>query len=584
MYIPQSVAPIAQVSTPKVPKSQQQIQDELASAAKRKSNVGQYFNDEPHKFDKSSIVQGAMLGSVGGIKGAGVGALTGLAYETQKTLGASDWVAKNLLNLGGYGDIETGPITQKEADKAGIDLTKLNKPEESTDSRMDKLGDQLIFNPNASFSPSGTPSRNADLGTMDIPTDMDGMLKPNLESVLNHRAQPILSATPEKGLIAFRDRMGNIAYGNQSALNQFSPDQIKKNQDRAYGTAEAGQILPSEPTVGEKMITDFRNFKESGREMTPDMAYKAELLARSTGRGFDPEKGYTNTFDPAILEKYNEDVRAGLIDAEGLGRASGGQSGDGYGGGYGGQGPTQGSRLPISNYDRESMAREERLRSRPDFNDAYGGKDQRGNPLDGEELSDRKRMSGYMEEAKDGGMSHRSAKAYAQDKMDSYNYEKKQRENEETDRRTAEEDRRRRQRYEDEDRAMDREQYDLRLRETEVDLKRKLKDLNAPAESLTTSDIADFSKDLESMGASYNPKTGQIEVMEEGGFFSGDKPRVIMAGDDIYQKIQSLPNSEFFLVPTEVLRMKSDMQEGEMVEMEDGSAYELVNGKLQLSY
>ena len=49
----------------------------------------------------------------------------------------------------------------------------------------------------------------------------------------------------------------------------------------------------------------------------------ASDLAASVGRRFDPEKyesGYSDTFEPELLEEYNKQVAEGRINPDALGR------------------------------------------------------------------------------------------------------------------------------------------------------------------------------------------------------------------------------------------------------------------------
>ena len=63
-------------------------------------------------------------------------------------------------------------------------------------------------------------------------------------------------------------------------------------------------------TVGDDVIANFLDFKESGKDMTQDMVDKADNLAAAAGRTFDPETGYSKDFDPAIQDLYNEKIAA----------------------------------------------------------------------------------------------------------------------------------------------------------------------------------------------------------------------------------------------------------------------------------
>ena len=64
---------------------------------------------------------------------------------------------------------------------------------------------------------------------------------------------------------------------------------------------------------GLQAVANFERFKRSGEEMTPEQIAQAEVFASSMGREFDPEQGYTQDFDPAILAEYKRKVEAGEL-------------------------------------------------------------------------------------------------------------------------------------------------------------------------------------------------------------------------------------------------------------------------------
>jgi hypothetical protein len=90
---------------------------------------------------------------------------------------------------------------------------------------------------------------------------------------------------------------------NQAALEQFTPQAPEVQQAPDTGRSR----------LGDQMLADYQRFVDSGRELTPEMVVKAQDLAASVGRTFDPETGYSVDFDPAILEAYQQEVSAGRI-------------------------------------------------------------------------------------------------------------------------------------------------------------------------------------------------------------------------------------------------------------------------------
>ncbi len=94
------------------------------------------------------------------------------------------------------------------------------------------------------------------------------------------------------------------------------------SQNADSPTLSGGSGKPKMNDLEAKMRVDFKDFKESGKEMTPEMENKASLLANSVGRTFDPETGYSEEFSPEIMRIYQEGVKDGVIDPASLGRES----------------------------------------------------------------------------------------------------------------------------------------------------------------------------------------------------------------------------------------------------------------------
>jgi len=111
--------------------------------------------------------------------------------------------------------------------------------------------------------------------------------------VLNE--QPRVSGTPEEGLREFTDARGNVAYGNESAIKQFSAP-----------ATPATLATPAAPrmTAGQQAQANFERARDSGKEFTPEQVVQAQELAASAGRTFDEDTGYSKDFDPVIQEAY----------------------------------------------------------------------------------------------------------------------------------------------------------------------------------------------------------------------------------------------------------------------------------------
>ena len=125
---------------------------------------------------------------------------------------------------------------------------------------------------------------------------------------------PIISGTPEAGLQRFKDRQGNIAYGNERAISEFTP-QRPEAPKAPEGAQASGGLSP----LADEILTDYAEFKESGEPLTADKQAQYEAIAGLTGRTFDPDTGFSNEFNPQIMENFQRRVDDGLIDTASLG-------------------------------------------------------------------------------------------------------------------------------------------------------------------------------------------------------------------------------------------------------------------------
>ena len=125
---------------------------------------------------------------------------------------------------------------------------------------------------------------------------------------------PIISGTPEAGLQRFKDRQGNIAYGNERAISEFTP-QRPEAPKAPEGAQASGGLSP----LADEILTEYAEFKESGEPLTADKQAQYEAIAGLTGRTFDPDTGFSNEFNPQIMENFQQRVDDGLIDTANLG-------------------------------------------------------------------------------------------------------------------------------------------------------------------------------------------------------------------------------------------------------------------------
>ena len=103
-----------------------------------------------------------------------------------------------------------------------------------------------------------------------------------------------------------------------TAEKEAKSKELMSNYFASQSAANQGNQSPDQGSgmnkLEAKMLSDFENFKNSGREMTPEMENNAKLLASSVGRTFDAETGYNKEFSPEIMRIYNEAVDSGEVD------------------------------------------------------------------------------------------------------------------------------------------------------------------------------------------------------------------------------------------------------------------------------
>ncbi len=127
---------------------------------------------------------------------------------------------------------------------------------------------------------------------------------------------PVVSATPEAGLMAFEDARGNIAYGNETARQMFSADAIEQNlADRAKAeqAPEAPETPLEAPVSPSETPTPPSTPEEApAPEGTPDEEKTAEQLEYEKEMAEDDEAlaewGRRNNKSP----EYMEEMMAGI--------------------------------------------------------------------------------------------------------------------------------------------------------------------------------------------------------------------------------------------------------------------------------
>ena len=311
--------------------------------------------------------------------------------------------------------------------------------------------------------------------------------------VLNE--QPRVSGTPEEGLREFTDARGNVAYGNASAIKQFS--------------APATPATPATPvaprmTAGQEAQANFERFKASGQEMTPEQFLQASELAASAGRTFDVDTGYSKDLDPVLRNAYlarQESQAQGVQPSTPMG--------------------TTPRDAGLSSYERESRAREARIDERSDFSKPQIRVGGEMVPATEESRKRRDLEKSLKAEAKREGLTPAETRTYIADEMQDRSQE-------------------------EEDRAIQKEMNDLNMSNAQARLSVTLRSLMPEAaEKMSREDYFGFIRGMEEMGVSMDPETGQLVQVDEK--FGPDSTKPLNPNSALFQSIMELEGGDQFL-------------------------------------
>lgn len=314
--------------------------------------------------------------------------------------------------------------------------------------------------------------------------------------VLNE--QPRVSGTPEEGLREFTDARGNVAYGNASAIKQFSAP--------ATPATLATPATPSAPrmTAGQQAQANFEIFKASGREMAPEQFLQASDLAASAGRTFDVDTGYSKDFDPVLRNAYlarQESQAQGVQPSTPMDTIS--------------------RDAGLSSYERESRAREARIDERSDFSQPQIRVDGEMVPATDENRKRRDLEKSLKAEAKREGLTPEETRTYISDEMQDRSQE-------------------------EEDRAIQKEMNELNISNAQARLSVTLRSLMPEAvEKMSREDYFGFIRGLEEMGVSMDSETGQLLQVDERIGPDGTKP--LNPNSALFQQVMELEGGDQFL-------------------------------------
>lgn len=335
----------------------------------------------------------------------------------------------------------------------------------------------------------------------------------------------------------------------------------KGNPNDPYG------FTPQEPkvegtgmsSVADKMLADFQRFKDSGKEMTPEMEQKAIDLAASVGRKFDPEQGYSNVFEPEILEKYNQRVADGNFDPSTIGREERPSSLDLA---------TQERRESQDQSNREFENNRSRMEDDRRDREESGGAMIRVDgvmvPATEENRAKRDLENRLKEEARDEGLSESGVRDYVKEKLEERESDEYQKE-------------------------VDRIKDELDISTKAAELEKKRQDLlpDAP-ERPKPSEIKSFISNAEDQfDLVFDPETFTFNTVEDGGFWGSDKEHPLNPNSELYQKLKQVEGSEYFLSPpSDVMNILEqsieDAKQSSLgyvgVQADDGRVYNITAG------
>ncbi len=308
------------------------------------------------------------------------------------------------------------------------------------------------------------------------------------------------------------------------------------SQNADSPTLSGGSGKPKMNDLEAKMRVDFKDFKESGKEMTPEMENKASLLANSVGRTFDPETGYSEEFSPEIMRIYQEGVKDGVIDPASLGRES---------------------QLDVVNKERNERQEQSKreyesnrivMEGEREARKESGGVSIRVGgeivPATKENRARQQQEKALGEEADRNGLRGAEKKQFIADGMQTRKNDSYQ---------------------QDVDRIKD--QLDISTAEADLELKRRNLLPEAP-ERPDPSKVSKFIDTAKDLGLTYDTETGLFKVDTE---WAGDPVLDPSKNPSQYAKLQEMEGSEFFLQPP--ADVMNNYEELIGIAKSDGEAY-----------
>ena len=417
---------------------------------------------------------------------------------------------------------------------------------------------------------------------------------------------PMISGTPAEGLRQFIDQQGNVMYGNDAAINtgytvdgagttrDFQPikqqvpfakpmsqeeyirryselqnaaresvfkdfdgadERARKALQEEFFSRQAPEApeTPAAPRLSPQ--ENFERARDSEEGISPQQIAQAKDFAASMGRTFDPETGYSKEFSQDIYDNYQMNnapaAPAGFnpnMDRGGFPKVND-RSGNIV---------TQAETTEFQ--DRNQDGIEDRSQPEVDFNTPtftnYEGKTV---PANDRNKAERKMYNGLVRKYQEEGMNRSEAKAAATSEMGELKRE--------------------RNRQAIADRAAE-----IGLRKSEIDLIEAERDLLKPeeVEEPSAKELRQFVENVEQiMPIQYDPMTGTFSKVEDVSIFA-DKLHPLHPDSDLYQRLEELPNADYFLqAPPTVRREMNNQPEGGIIRADDGRVFQKKNGQIE---
>lgn len=410
---------------------------------------------------------------------------------------------------------------------------------------------------------------------------------------------PMISGTPAEGLREFTDQQGNTMYGNDIAINTgytvdgagttrdfqpikqevpFAKPMTQEEYIRRYSAlqdaaresvfkdfdgaderarralqeeffsrqAPAAPAAPEAPRLSPQQ--NFERARDSEGGISPQQIAQARDFAASMGRTFDPETGYSKEFSQDIYDNYQ------MNNAPVAPAAPAGASGfnpDMDRGGFPRVDDRSGNITTEAETDRS-----ERIDFNTPFFTNYKGEKVAANDKN---RAERNMYNRLVDKYQDEGMTRGQARTAAASEMGDLEKAK--------DRQAIA------------DRAAE-----IGLRKSEIDLIKAERDLLKPeeVEEPDAKDLKDFVENVEQiMPIKYDPETGTFQQVEDVPVLR-DKLHPLHPDSDLYQRLEELPNADYFLQAPPTVRREMDNQpDGTIIRADDGRIFQKRNGEIE---